>query len=128
MKQDIIQNKINEVVDQFILEAKIRMKVRKMVSEKIQHYLREDDGRGKSKESKSDSEEMQIKRNTVVSLLKKDMVKNAPLAYKIWPDMDEDTARSLFSKMVTGKPDNDGVVRKFTDDDISKLYELLRQI
>ena len=71
---------------------------------------------------------MEIKRNTVTSLLKKDVVKNSQFAYKIWPDMDEDTARSLFSKKVNGEPDNDGVVRKFTDEEISQLYELLRQI
>lgn len=125
MEDKLIQEKIDKVVDQYIAEMKLRAVIRKMISEKINRYLYEDDSE-KSKASSDDN--MEIKRNTVTSLLKKDVVKNSQFAYKIWPDMDEDTARSLFSKKVNGEPDNDGVVRKFTDEEISQLYELLRQI
>lgn len=124
MEDKLIQEKIDKVVDQYIAEMKLRAVIREMISEKINRYLCEDD----NEKSKSSNDNMEIKRNTVTSLLKKDVVKNSQFAYKIWPDMDEDTARSLFSKKVNGEPDNDGVVRKFTDEEISQLYELLRQI
>lgn len=124
MEDKLIQEKIDKVVDQYIAEMKLRAVIREMISEKINRYLCEDD----NEKSKSSNDNMEIKRNTVTSLLKNDVVKNSQFAYKIWPDMDEDTARSLFSKKVNGEPDNDGVVRKFTDEEISQLYELLRQI
>lgn len=68
-------------------------------------------------------------RKTVLSLLKNKKYKNSYLAYKLWhpKDKDEkDTYRSLFSKKASGKPDANGNVRQFTDDEITKLYELLR--
>ena len=49
------------------------------------------------------------------------------MAYSLWPDMGKDTARSLFAKMANGTPDNDGVVRNFSDEDINALYQMIRK-
>lgn len=121
MTEKELNNKINEAIDAFITEMKFRNIVRKIISEKIYKILSEDN-------NEYDDEDTQIKRNTVMKLVQKDIVKNSELAYKIWPDMDKDTARSLFSKKVSGEPDNEGNIRKFTNDEISQLYELLRQV
>ena len=59
--------------------------------------------------------------------LKDPKYNHAQLAYTLWPDMDKDTARSLFSKMATGTPDNDGVVRHFSDEDVNTLYQAIRK-
>ena len=69
------------------------------------------------------------KRKSVMNLLKDDKFNHAELARHLWHPKDqgeEDTCRSLFSKKATGKPDADGAVRSFSDDEINKLYELLR--
>lgn len=44
-----------------------------------------------------------------------DKYDHAQLAYYLWPDKDKDSARSYFSKCTKG-------IRRFTDDDIKKLY------
>lgn len=69
------------------------------------------------------------KRKSVMNLLKDDKFNHAELARHLWHPKDqgeEDTYRSLFSKKATGKPDADGAVRSFSDEEINKLYELLR--
>ena len=68
-----------------------------------------------------------MKRNAVKSALKDPKYNHAQLAYRLWPDMDKDTARSLFAKMANGTPDNDGVVRNFSEEDINTLYQLIRK-
>ena len=52
------------------------------------------------------------------------------MAYDLWHPKDQgekDTLRSLFSKKATGKPDNDGAIRKFSDEEINKLYQMIRK-
>lgn len=129
-KQDILENYIRHVVNDFIQEAKkeklIRQVIRKTINEMF-NSLNED----KTDDKEGDSESMRIKRNTVMKLLRNDRLKNSTFAYDIWhpkDQSDKDTARSLFSKKVNGTPDADGNVREFTDEEISKLYELLRGV
>ena len=69
-------------------------------------------------------------RTNVMKMLKDNKYNHAQLAYAIWNPKDQserDTYRSLFSKMVTGTPDADGNVRQFSDEDVTKLYQLLRK-
>lgn len=126
----IIENYIRGIVNDFIQEAKkenaIRKVIRKVVNEMLDK-MNED----KADDKDGDSESMRIKRNTVMKLLRNDRLKNSTFAYDIWhpkDQSDKDTARSLFSKKVNGTPDADGNVREFTDEEISKLYELLRGV
>jgi hypothetical protein len=87
----------------------------KLVSEEVIRRLNED-------ENSSD-----MKRNAVMKALKDPKYNNAQLAYSLWPDMDKDTARSLFAKMANGTPDNDGVIRHFNDTDVNSLYQMIRK-
>ena len=69
-------------------------------------------------------------RTNVMKMLKDNTYNHVQLAYAIWNPKDQserDTYRSLFSKMVTGTPDADGNVRQFSDEDVTKLYQLLRK-
>lgn len=45
------------------------------------------------------------------------------LAYELWPDKDEDTARSEFSKKYRGH-DDDGKPYHFDEDEINTLYNM----
>lgn len=59
------------------------------------------------------------KRRTVSQKLKDKKIDYAPIAYELWPNMSQDAARSWFSKKVDGKNVS------FSDDEISKIYNLL---
>ena len=59
------------------------------------------------------------KRRIVTQKLKDEKYDYAPMAYKLWPDMTEDAARSWFSKKVAGKKVS------FTDEEISALFSML---
>ena len=48
---------------------------------------------------------------------------HSQLAYRLWPDMDKDEARSLFSKKYRGK-DASGKEYAFDDDEINTLYNM----
>lgn len=71
-----------------------------------------------------------MKRKAVMNTLKDPKFNHAQLAYNLYHPKDQsekDTVRSLFSKKATGKPDNDGAVRNFSDDEINKLYQMVRK-
>lgn len=116
------QQHIQRIINKYVQEE-IRHKINKRSSKEI---FMENGERAinEKKKSKKDQD-----RKTVLSLLKDKKYKNSYLAYKLWhpKDKDEkDTYRSLFSKKASGKPDANGNVRQFTDAEITKLYELLR--
>lgn len=124
----IIENYIRSVVDDFIQEVKKENAIRKVIRKTVNEML-DKMNEDKTDSKEGDSESMRINRNTVMKLLRNDRLKVSKFAYDIWhpkDQSDKDTARSLFSKKVNGTPDADGNVREFTDEEISKLYELLR--
>lgn len=98
-----------------VMENKRRQRISKIVSEAIKRVVNE---------AEDDSD---MKRNAVMKSLKDPKFNHAQLAYSLWPDMDKDTARSLFAKMANGTPDNDGVVRHFSDEDVNSLYQMIRK-
>lgn len=59
------------------------------------------------------------KRRVVTQKLKDEKYDYAPMAYKLWPQMTPDAARSWFSKKVSGKN------ASFTDEEISSLFSML---
>lgn len=59
------------------------------------------------------------KRRIVSQRLKDKKIDYAPIAYKLWPNMSQDAARSWFSKKVDGKNVS------FTDEEISAIFSLL---
>lgn len=48
---------------------------------------------------------------------------HSQLAYRLWPDMNEDEARSLFSKKYRGE-DASGKEYSFDDDEMNSLYNM----
>lgn len=127
MDKNQLKNEIKSIIRESLREMSLRNHVRKIVSEEVNRLFEskaineagEGGGEGNSN----------IKRKAVMNLLKDDKYDHAYLAYQLWhpkDDNEKDTYRSLFSKKATGKPDNDGAVRSFTDDEITKLYELIR--
>ena len=107
---------IDECVRTTLKNTIMEQRINNIVSDVIKHNLYESEGQN-----------TEMKRNAVMKALKDPKYNHAQLAYTLWPDMDKDTARSLFSKMATGTPDNDGVVRHFSDEDINTLYQAIRK-
>lgn len=124
MDQNELKNEIKGLIRESLEKAELRNYVRSIVSEEI-HSLFEKKAINEAGEGNS-----VIKRKAVMNMLKDDKYDHAYLAYQLWhpkDDNEKDTYRSLFSKKATGKPDNDGAVRSFTDEEITKLYELIRK-
>lgn len=107
---------IDECVRTTLKNTIMEQRINNIVSDVIKHNLYE-----------SEDQNTEMKRNAVMKALKDPKYNHAQLAYTLWPDMDKDTARSLFSKMATGTPDNDGVVRHFSNEDINTLYQAIRK-
>ena len=98
------------------LKESIRQIVREVILEKYNiQQINED------KEDDNNSK-IDNKRSFVNALLKKndnDKYDHAHLAYKLWPKMNKDAARSYFSKCVRGE-------RNFDTTEITSLYNMLR--
>ena len=127
MDKNKLKNEIKSIIRESLREMSLRNHVRKIVSEEVNRLFESkvinEAGEGEGEGNAN------IKRKAVMNLLKDDKYDHAYLAYQLWhpkDDNEKDTYRSLFSKKATGKPDNDGAVRSFTDDEITKLYELIR--
>ena len=123
MLNEAIKKQIDDMLRSTIDEAIVRNKVRNIVKEEVYKYANH-----LITEAKNDDVDM--KRKAVMNMLKDDKFNHAELMRHIYHPRDkgeEDTYRSLFSKKATGKPDADGSVRHFTDQEINKLYELLRE-
>ena len=65
------------------------------------------------------------KRERVITRLKSDGIDVAQYAYRLWPNKDEDSARSYFYKCLDGKTNDSGDVYKFTPEEINRLYSML---
>lgn len=127
MDKNQLKNEIKSIIRESLREMSLRNHVRKIVSEEVKRLF---ESKAINEAGEGDGEgNANIKRKAVMNLLKDDKYDHAYLAYQLWnpkDDNEKDTYRSLFSKKATGKPDNDGAVRSFTDDEITKLYELIR--
>lgn len=110
----IVQEYISEAVKKEI----IKQRIRKIIKEEF------------IKLNEKDENTNDMKRKDVMNTLKDPKFNHAQLAYSLYHPKDKsekDTVRSLFSKKATGKPDNDGAVRKFSDDEINKLYQMVKK-
>lgn len=125
MNREELRNEIKEMIRESIQQATLRKHVKKVVTEEVNKLFKKKIVNEAEHEGNS-----AIKRKAVMNMLKDEKYDHAYLAYQLWHPKDEgekDTYRSLFSKKATGKPDNDGVVRSFTDEEVTKLYELMRK-
>lgn len=74
--------------------------------------------------NKSNDKNIKQMREEVMQWLSNDHVKNSEIAYDLWPDMDEDEARSLFSKKALGT-DSNGNQYSFEDNEIVTLFNMM---
>lgn len=115
-----LQEKIDMMLRSEINEIVTYNKVRHIVTEELHKHINY---------LINEKDDANIKRKAVMSMLKDDKYNHAELMRHIYHPKDkseEDTYRSLFSKKATGKPDANGAIRHFTDEEVNKLYELLR--
>ena len=109
-------------------------KLNRVITESIKKILVNEgffDSMFMHEKDEKDSEEKEIgksgekRRQRVIARLKDDGVDVAQYAYKLWPEKDEDSARSYFYKCLNGEKNDSGVVYKFDDDEINRLYSML---
>lgn len=120
-----------EAIREELKEAKqnqeIHNRITSIVTETVNRLA--EDAKKQSSMVNEAGDDAGMKRKAVMNMLKDGKYNHAELARKLWHPKDkseEDTYRSLFSKKATGTPDSDGAVRHFDDNEINKLYELLR--
>ena len=121
-------NELNDIISEMVQEEIFKTKLKTIISEELHHHLNEK--KKKSTKKESDDENINIKRKAIKKALKDPKYNHAQLAYKLYKPKDKkekDTVRSLFSKKVTGHPDNDGNVRSFTEDEVNKIHQMLRK-
>lgn len=78
--------------------------------------LNPEDGRRNKRASQNKEQE-------VIQWLKDDQENNAAVARELWPNKDEDAARSEFSKKVRGR-DASGKPYSFDEKDVNRLYNI----
>ena len=117
-----LNDKAYKIIQEYITEAVkkeiFRNRIKKIIKEEYAKLNEEGEQIG------------DMKRKAVMNTLKDPKFNHAQLAYDLYHPKDQsekDTVRSLFSKKATGKPDNDGAVRNFSDDEINKLYQMVRK-
>ena len=80
----------------------------------------------KSERRSSEHKEISGKiKKRIIQALKDPTVDVAQYAYELWPDKDEDSARSYFYKCLDGKTNDDGDVYAFSDDEFNRLHSML---
>lgn len=89
--------------------------------EKKEKKEKEEHGDGEN--SKASTEELEERRALVLKWLDSAQELHSVLAYELWPDKDEDSARSEFSKKYRGH-DDEGKPYHFDDDEINTLYNM----
>lgn len=112
-------NRLDDIITESIKECTLRKQVRQIVSEEVAKYVQQ-----KINEKKGEGKVSTKMKNTIKSWLTGktgDNLLYSQLSYKLWPDMDEDAARSYFSKKASGK-------REWTDDEILKLYQEMNKM
>ena len=86
----------------------------------------EDSKKKKSERRSSDEREMSEKRKKrIIQALKDPTVDVAQYAYELWPEKDEDSARSYFYKCLDGKTNDEGDVYTFSNEEFNRLHSML---
>ena len=123
-----VKNKLKSIIRESLIEIISERKekmLKNMIKEEIKGILMDK----AINEEEDDNKRLDMKRNAVMSMLKNDLYDHATLAYQLYDSNDDSqkaTARSLFSKKATGHPDADGQIRRFSDTEVNKLYDLMR--
>jgi hypothetical protein len=108
-----------------VLKNKIKRLVREAIEENFYNEYNNEPNR-KENDEKSDNATKQLRRE-IENWVRSEYQLNSTLAYHLWPDKDEDTARSLFAKKANGS-DSDGNSYDFSDAEIVKLANIRTQL
>ena len=118
----LTESRLNQIISESIKRAILKDVFYDSFPPMYEKKEKKDDDSSKEKgENKASAK----RRERVISRLKSDGVDVAQYAYRLWPDKDEDSARSYFYKCLDGKTNDTGDVYKFTSDEINRLYSML---
>lgn len=118
----LTESRLNQIISESIKRAILKEGFFDSFPSMYEKEEKKDDDSSKEKEGNKASAK---RRERVISRLKSDGVDVAQYAYRLWPDKDEDSARSYFYKCLDGKTNDTGNVYKFTSDEINRLYSML---
>lgn len=107
------------------LKNKIKRLIRETIEENFYYEFNNEPNR-KNTDEKNDNATKQLRRE-VEDWVRSEYQLNSTLAYHLWPDKDEDTARSLFAKKANGS-DSEGNNYDFSDAEIVKLANIRSQL
>lgn len=116
-----------------ILKESIKRMVRESIFDIINGGMMEKSEESEKSEPHPDkkrrsSEEREVsdkKKKRIIQYLKDEKTDIAPYAYELWPDKDEDSARSYFYKCLDGKTNENGDVYSFSDEEFNKLHSMI---
>lgn len=116
-----------------ILKNTIKQMVRESIFDFINGGMYEKKSEDSDKKEKSDNKKEGSKisnkrKRRIIHALKDKTVDVAQYAYRLWPDKDEDSARSYFYKCLDGKTNDSGDVYSFTDDEYVQLESFLTDV
>ena len=118
----LTESRLNQIISESIKRAILKEGFFDSFPSMYEKEGKKDDDSSKEKgENKASAK----RRERVISRLKSDGVDVAQYAYRLWPDKDEDSARSYFYKCLDSKTNDTGDVYKFTSDEINRLYSML---
>lgn len=118
----LTESRLNQIISESIKRAILKEGFFDSFPSMYEKEEKKEDDSSKEKEGNKASAK---RRERVISRLKSDGVDVAQYAYRLWPDKDEDSARSYFYKCLDGKTNDTGDVYKFTSDEINRLYSML---
>lgn len=95
------------------------------MAEKKSSEKKENDDKPKKKESEEDPGTRSKLKRRIIQYLKDEKTDIAPYAYELWPDKDEDSARSYFYKCLDNKTNDEGDVYSFSDDEFNRLHSMI---
>lgn len=127
-----IENVISEAIRKVVNEKHedkqyetVRNAIKPIVYEEVMRHINEvlEEKKNKNKSEESTKKKRQKvtanKMRQVLKMLNQDKVDMAAVARKLYPDMSDDTRRSLISKKSRGE-------RPLNDEEVTEIYRLLR--
>lgn len=109
-------------------EKILKNTIKQMVRESIFDFINGGMYEKKSEDSKTESKISEKRKKRIIQALKDETVDVAQYAYRLWPEKDEDSARSYFYKCLDGKTNDSGDVYSFTDDEYIKLESFITDV
>lgn len=106
----------------------LKNRIKKLIREAIEenYYFEKSEPNRKTSDEKNGNKNGKLRRE-IEDWVGSEYQLNSTLAYHLWPEKDEDTARSLFAKKANGE-DADGNGYSFSDAEIVKLANIRTQL